>query len=71
MIPTINAVKPNILKLNSAIIASDILTFEFKNIDMAQLEPYIQNPNRNVVCMLLKTLAYEQQDEFLPSKVGD
>lgn len=68
MIPTINAVKPDILKLNSAIVASDTPTFEFKNIDMAQLEPYIQNPNRNAVRMLLKTLAYEQQDELLPAK---
>lgn len=68
MIPTINAVKPDILKLNSAIIASDVPTFEFKNIDLAQLEPYIQNPNRNAVRMLLKTLAYEQQDELLPAK---
>lgn len=68
MIPTINAVKPDILKLNSAIVSSDVPTFEFKNIDMAQLEPYIQNPNRNAVRMLLKTLAYEQQDELLPSK---
>lgn len=68
MIPTINAVKPDILKLNSAIVASDTPTFEFKNTDMDQLEPYIQNPNRNVVRMLLKTLAYEQQDELLPAK---
>ena len=36
--------------------------------DRAQLEPYIQNPNRNAVRMLLKTLAYEQQDELLPAK---
>lgn len=68
MIPTINAVKPDILKLNSAIVASDVPAFEFKNIDLAQLEPYIQNPNRNAVRMLLKTLAYEQQDELLPAK---
>lgn len=68
MIPTINAVKPDILKLNSAIVASDVPTFEFKNIDLAQQEPYIQNPNRNAVRMLLKTLAYEQQDELLPAK---
>lgn len=68
MIPTINAVKPDILKLNSAIVASDVPTFEFKNIDLAQLESYIQNPNRNAVRMLLKTLAYEQQDELLPAK---
>ena len=68
MILTINAVKPDILKLNSAIVASDIPTFEFKTVDMTQLEPYIQNPNRNAVRMLLKTLAYEHQDDLLPAK---
>lgn len=68
LIPTINAVKPDILKLNSAIVSSDIPTFDFKNIDTSQLEARIQNPNRNVVRMLLKTLAYEQQDTLLPSK---
>lgn len=68
MIPTINAVKPDILKLNSAIVVSNVPTFEFKNIDVSQLESYIQNPNRNVVRMLLKTLAYEQQEELLPAK---
>ena len=68
MIPTINAVKPDILKLNSAIVTSDIPTFEFKSVDLTQLEPYIQNPNRNAVRMLLKTLAYEHQDDLLPTK---
>lgn len=68
MIPTINAVKPDILKLNSAIVTSDIPTFEFKSVDLTQLEPYIQNPNRNAVRMLLKTLAYEHQDDLLPAK---
>lgn len=68
LIPTINAVKPDILKLNSAIIASSTPKFDFKEIDVSQLEARIQNPNRNVVRMLLKTLAYEQQDTLLPSK---
>lgn len=68
LIPTINAVKPDILKLNSAIIASSTPKFEFKEIDASQLEARIQNPNRNVVRMLLKTLAYEHQDTLLPSK---
>ena len=66
--PTINAVKPDILKLNSAIVVSIVPAFEFKVIDMPQLEPYIQNPNRNTVRMLLKTLAYEHQDDLLPAK---
>ena len=67
MMPTINAVKPDILKLNSAIVASNIPIFEFKTVDVTQLEPYIHNPNRNAVRMLLKTLAYEHQDELLPT----
>ena len=68
LVPTINAVKPDILKLNSAIIASSTPKFDFKELDASQLEARIQNPNRNVVRMLLKTLAYEQQDTLLPSK---
>lgn len=68
LVPTINAVKQDILKLNSAIIASSSPKFDFKEIDSSQLEARIQNPNRNVVRMLLKTLAYEQQDSLLPSK---
>ena len=68
MMPTINAVKPDILKLNSAIVASNVPTFEFKTVDMSELEPYIQNPNRNAVRMLLKILAYEHQDNLLPAK---
>ncbi len=66
--PTINAVKQDILKLNSAIVSSDIPIFDFKDIDTSQLEARIQNPNRNVVRMLLKLLAYEKQDELLPAR---
>lgn len=68
LIPTINAVKPDILKLNSAIVQSDRPVFDFKDIDTSQLEARIQNPNRNVVRMILKVLAYEQQGELLPAK---
>jgi len=53
LIPTINAVKGDILKLNSAIVVSDIPKFDFKELDQAQLEAGIQNPHRNVVRMLL------------------
>ncbi|WP_068455380.1 DUF262 domain-containing protein [Aedoeadaptatus pacaensis] len=66
--PTINAVKPDIMKLNAAIVASDVPAFDFKAVDMANLETYIHSPNRNVVRMLLKTLAYEHQDELLPAR---
>lgn len=66
--PTINAVKQDILKLNSKIIYSDTPSFDFKEIDTSRLEAEIKNPNRNVVRMLLKTLAYEKQDDLLPSR---
>ena len=68
IMPTINAVKPDILRLDSAIVESARPDFEFKTIDISGLEKYIQNPNRNVVRMLLKMLAYEHQDELLPDK---
>ena len=69
LIPTINdAVKPDILKLNSAIVASDVPAFNFKEMDTSRLEVCIQNPNRSVVRMLLKILAYEEQEEPLPAK---
>lgn len=66
--PTINAVKQDILKLNLAIIHSDVPDFKFKNLDMHQLESSIHQPNRNIVRMILKTLAYDNQDELLPEK---
>ena len=66
--PTINAVKQDILKLDSKIIYSDTPSFDFKEIDTSRLEAEIKDPNRNVVRMLLKTLAYEEQDDLLPSR---
>lgn len=68
LVPTINAVKPDILKLNSAIIASSTPKFDFKELDSSQFEARIHNPNRNVVRMLLKILAYKHQDTLLPDK---
>ena len=67
LLPTVNAVKRDILNLNAAIVASDIPTFDFKDIDTSQLEASIQNPNKNIVRMLLKALAYEHQNELLPA----
>lgn len=66
LIPTINAVKPDILNLNTAIVSSDKPKFNFKEVDKSQLETHIQNPNRNIVRMILKTLAYKKQDDLLP-----
>lgn len=63
--PTVNAVKTDILKLNAEIVKSDKPIFSFKEIDMAILENHIQNPHRNLVRMLLKILAYQEQDTLL------
>lgn len=68
LMPTINAVKQDILKLDAAVVSSDIPVFDFKDMDMDQLDVRIQNPNRNIVRMLLKTLAYEKQDRLLPDR---
>lgn len=66
IMPAINAVKADIMKLNAAIIVSDMPIFEFKNTDAEQLKSYILNPNKKAVRMLLKILAYNSQDSLLP-----
>lgn len=66
IMPAINAVKADIMKLNAAIIVSDMPIFEFKNTDAEQLKPYILNPNKKAVRILLKILAYNSQDKLLP-----
>ena len=66
--PTINAVKSDILKLNTAITDSAVPEFAFKEIDLRTLEQQIRNPHRNIVRMLLKILAYHEQTELLPFK---
>lgn len=66
IMPAINAVKADIMKLNAAIIVSDMPIFEFKNTDAEQLKSYILNPNKKAVRMLLKILAYNSQDRLLP-----
>lgn len=64
--PAINAVKADIMKLNAAIIVSDMPIFEFKNTDAEQLKSYILNPNKKAVRILLKILAYNSQNKLLP-----
>ena len=68
--PTINAVKQNILNLNSEIINSDEPKFEFKAVDQNIIKVELKNHHRNVIRMLLKLLAYDEdlQDELLPGK---
>ena len=68
--PTINAVKSGILKLNSAIMKSDLPKFEFTSIDLKAVSPRIHTPNRNIVRMLLMTIAYsyDAQKDLLQNK---
>ncbi len=66
--PTINAVKRGILNLNSEIITSPKPKFDFYEIDENELRDKIKNAHRNTVRMILKIIAYQQQDELLPEK---
>ncbi len=68
--PTVNAVKQNILNLNAEIINNEKPRIEFRAIDKNEIKEELKNPHRNVVRMLLKLLAYdnENQKELLPDK---
>ncbi len=67
-VPTINAVKADILKLNVEIITSSLPKFDFKDVDNNVVEMRIKTPHRHAVRMLLKLLAYHAQQELLPEK---
>ena len=66
--PTINAVKGDILKLNTEIISTMKPCFSFDISEPRATPNRVKQPNRNAVRMLLKILAYEKQDELLPDK---
>ncbi len=66
--PTINAVKSDILKLNVNAVLSNKPEFTFKLCDMDGLKEKIKKTNKNIVRMLLKVLAYNEQDVLLPEK---
>jgi hypothetical protein len=70
--PTINAVKPAIIKLNASIIKSDHPVFEFRQIDdVHQLDSNIKVPlNKNTIRLILKATAYSSDDQkaLLPDK---
>ena len=68
LIPTINAVKTDILKLNAEIINNSYPLFDFKDIDNNELSNRIKTPHRNAVRMLLKVVAYLVQDNLLPER---
>ena len=68
VIPTVSAVKADILKLNVEVTVTEKPKFAFKPVDMKALDQLIRNPHKKTVRMLLKILAYEKQDTLLPSK---
>lgn len=63
--PTINAVKSEILRLNTEIIVSSMPIFSFKTVDNNEIKEKLRIPNRNITRMLLKILAYTEQDDLL------
>lgn len=66
--PTLNAVKSNILKLNVEIVNSSKPVFDFKSLAEEEIREKIKTPHSKAIRMILKTLAYEIQDELLPEK---
>ncbi|MNC31573.1 hypothetical protein D3C75_798990 [compost metagenome] len=66
--PTINAVKRGILNLNAEIIRSSRPRFDFSAVDEQELKGKIKTAHRNTVRMILKIIAYQNQQEFLPEK---
>ena len=58
LVPTINAVKSDIMKLNVEITKSPHPTFDFKELDDKELAKKIKSPHRSAVRMLLKISAY-------------
>lgn len=65
LFPTINAVKTDILKLNAKIINNSHPEFDFRQIDKGQLKEKIKIPHKNIIRMLLKSYAYNHQDELI------
>ena len=66
LFPTINAVKSDIMKLNARIIKDAHPIFDFRSIDLDTVKDKIMVAHRNIVRMLLKSYAYNHQEELLP-----
>lgn len=64
--PSVNAVKPMVVKTNVAIIGNNRPSFEDFAYDEEYIKSLITTPHTKVTRMLLLMLAYEQQDELLP-----
>lgn len=66
--PTVSAVKPGVMKLNTSILDSDTPSFEFGIVDWQSLRDQIKLPNKRSFRMLLALHAYTQQEGLLPPK---
>lgn len=66
-IPTINAVKADIVKLNVAVTKTNHPEFKVDIPELSTLKDRVLNPHRNIIRMLLKMLAYKEQNELLPT----
>lgn len=66
--PTVSAVKPGVMKLNTSILESDTPYFEFGVVDWQSLRDQIKLPNKRSFRMLLALHAYTQQEGLLPPK---
>lgn len=66
--PTVSAVKPGVMKLNTSILESDTPSFEFGIVDWRSLRDQIKLPNKRSFRMLLALHAYTQQEGLLPPK---
>lgn len=67
-LPTISAVKGDIMKINQDITRSALPSFDFVEHYFSGRADKIKTPHRNAVRMLLKILAYEEQGDILPDK---
>lgn len=67
LFPTINAVKSDIMKLNAKIVKDVHPIFEFRPVEIEKLRDNIKVAHRNIVRMLLKSYAYNHQDNLLPN----
>lgn len=69
LVPSINAVKSDIMKLNTEITKTEKPEFNFKEkVDKDLLPNRIKTPTNKAIRMLLKLLTYLHQDELLPAK---
>ncbi len=67
LVPSVSAVKGDILNLNAKIVKSYHPDFEFKNQDESNLHDALKTPHYKTVRMLLGILAYDEQDSLLPN----